>query len=70
MTLQEKKSKVRSMLSSALKNGLSSKAQIDLIFQYYKVKNLYSYSLFNQMLIVHQGGSFCQSFKQWKKLGR
>ena len=70
MTLQEKKSKVRSMLSSALKNGLSSKAKIDLITKYYKVKNLYSYSLFNQMLIVHQGGSFCQSFKQWKNLGR
>jgi antirestriction protein ArdC len=58
------------MLSSALKNGLSSKAQIDLITKYYKVKNLYTYSIMNQILIIFQGGSFCQSFKQWKKLRR
>ena len=70
MTLQEKKAKVRSMLSSALKHGLSSKDKIDRITKYFKIKNLYNYSLMNQILILFQGGSFCQSFKQWKKLGR
>jgi len=57
-------------LDSFIRDSLSSKANLDKLSAHYRVTGLYSYSLLNQIMIIMQGGTVCNSYKRWQKMKR
>ena len=46
------------------------KHELSFLHGFYEIPGLYRYSVYNQFLIMIQGGSICSSFNGWTKLGR
>lgn len=57
-------------LDSFLESALTDKAELDRLASHYRITGLYSYSLTNQILIMMQGGTVCNSYKRWQAIGR
>lgn len=66
----QRKSELESQLKSLLETAMTSKDNIDELTAHYRISNLYRYSFYNQLMIAIQGGTICQSYNNWKKLGR
>lgn len=57
--------KIKELLGQKLEAG-----ELEFLHGFYKIPNLYNYSLFNSILIMLQGGTIVSGFNGWKKLGR
>lgn len=68
--VRERKSELENQLKTLLETAMTSKDSIDKLAAHYRISNLYRYSFYNQIMIAIQGGTICQSYKNWQKLGR
>jgi hypothetical protein len=70
---QQKKAEQKALeakLTSFLHTAMTSEGGLADLTAHYKISGLYKYSFYNSILIHMQGGTICQSFKNWKKLDR
>ena len=65
MTSQEMEVKVKDLLGQKITSG-----EMDFLHGFYRIPNIYHYSIRNQILIAIQGGSIALGFDRWTKLNR
>jgi len=65
-----KRAELNKKLNKILTEELKDEESMRKLLAHYRIVGLYTYSLFNTMLIKAQGGTIAQSFTRWKKLNR
>ena len=66
----DKQKELESSMKDFIKNTAIDESKITDLINHYKISGLYNFSFHNSCLIALQGGTICQSYKNWKKLNR
>jgi antirestriction protein ArdC len=67
---QEHAETLRTELELFMEKVVQDKGELDKLAAHFRITGLYTYSLRNQCLIYFQGGTACNSYKRWQKMGR
>lgn len=65
MEKTQMENRIKDLLEAKIQNG-----DLELLHEFYEIPGLYEYSFYNRILIWIQGGTVCNSYNNWKRMGR